>query len=138
MVKRLHELPSKDWLAVVTALRGPDFRPSWGLKCVFTARIRAWVASLFEGFDACGFDTRDHPITKALVEQAQFEAKALQLVDEVWYSHWVSHLYAALTVLSVYLDGDDLYEAQFLLTLLCSDPNDWALRFEEWFEGEVR
>ena len=50
MVKRLHELPSKDWWAVVTALRGPDFRPSWGLKCVFTARIRAWVASLFKPF----------------------------------------------------------------------------------------
>jgi hypothetical protein len=136
MVKRLHELPSKDWWAVVTALRGPDFRPSWGLKCVFTARIRAWVASLFEGFDVCGFDTREGPITKALVEQAQFEAKALYLADEVWYSHWVSHVYAALIVLSAYLDDGGLREAQFLLTLLCSDPNDWAELFEREYGGK--
>jgi hypothetical protein len=54
----------------------------------------------------------------------------LYQLDEVWYSHWVSHLYAALTVLSVHLDGNDLREAQFLLTLLCSNPNDWAELFE--------
>jgi hypothetical protein len=104
---------------------------------LFTARIRAWAASLF-GFDVHG-DTREGPVTKGLVKQAQFEVNSfyLYLLDEVWYSHWVSHLYEALNVLSKYLvDDGDLREAQFLLTLLRSDPNDWVELFEQEYGSE--
>jgi hypothetical protein len=128
---RLHELPQCNWWAIVTALRGPDFGSAWGLKYVFTARVRAWVASVFEGFDVCGFDTREGPLTKGLVEQARSEAQNLRFAAKVNYAHWASHLYAALTVLFEHLNGDDQREAKFLLLLLCSDPEDWTKLFEQ-------
>jgi hypothetical protein len=127
---KLHELPQYDWWAVVTALRGPDFKSAWGLKYVFTSRVRAWVASAFEGFDVCGFETRKGPLTKALVEQAKSEAQILRFADNVSYAHWVSHMYAALAVLSQHLSGDDRREAEFLILLLCSDK-DWVELFEQ-------
>jgi hypothetical protein len=113
---------------VFTALRGPDFHPSYSLKAVVTARLRYWAHKNL-GLSVVNPEfalQRSLPLEWRMLVEAQREAAAWDAQNPKGYQHWAEHIWEACDVIIPWLNDEEGKEANAIRRMVIRPTEDWV------------